>query len=130
MRPQTGVPRYVTAVAQSDVADGWRDHRVDGVTARERGLPGKPAPDTFLAAAADLGVDRSAAVVFEDALAGVQAGLAAHTALAALGLSAVIASAPTDLSADSAPRKYGNRNPEPENDAPRTCHISLLPCYV
>lgn len=50
------------------------DHRVDGVTARERGLPGKPAPDTFLAAAADLGVDRSVAVVFEDALAGVQAG--------------------------------------------------------
>ena len=25
-----GVPRYVTAVAQSDVADGWRDRRVDG----------------------------------------------------------------------------------------------------
>lgn len=50
------------------------DHRVDGVTARERGLPGKPAPDTFLAAAADLEVDRSVAVVFEDALAGVQAG--------------------------------------------------------
>ncbi|MBC3191968.1 beta-phosphoglucomutase family hydrolase [Pseudonocardia sp. C8] len=52
------------------------DHRVDGATARERGLPGKPAPDTFLAAAADLGVDRSAAVVFEDALAGVEAGRA------------------------------------------------------
>ncbi len=50
------------------------DHRVDGVTAKQRGLPGKPAPDTFLAAAADLGVDRSQAVVFEDALAGVQAG--------------------------------------------------------
>ncbi|WP_224388030.1 beta-phosphoglucomutase family hydrolase [Pseudonocardia sp. ICBG1293] len=54
--------------------DAFIDHRVDGVTARERGLPGKPAPDTFLTAAADLGVDRSAAVVFEDALAGVQAG--------------------------------------------------------
>ncbi|MEQ3549292.1 beta-phosphoglucomutase family hydrolase [Pseudonocardia nematodicida] len=52
------------------------DHRVDGVTARERGLPGKPAPDTFLAAAADLDVAKSAAVVFEDALAGVQAGRA------------------------------------------------------
>jgi beta-phosphoglucomutase family hydrolase len=52
------------------------DHRVDGVTAKERGLPGKPAPDTFLAAAADLGVDRSEAVVFEDALAGVVAGKA------------------------------------------------------
>jgi beta-phosphoglucomutase family hydrolase len=56
--------------------DGLIDHRVDGVTARERGLPGKPAPDTFLAAAADLGVDRSEAVVFEDALAGVESGKA------------------------------------------------------
>jgi HAD superfamily hydrolase (TIGR01509 family) len=52
------------------------DHRVDGVTAKQRGLPGKPAPDTFLAAAADLGVDKSQAVVFEDALAGVAAGRA------------------------------------------------------
>ena len=52
------------------------DHRVDGVSARERNLPGKPAPDTFLAAAADLGVDKKEAVVFEDALAGVEAGRA------------------------------------------------------
>ncbi|MBC8090864.1 MAG: beta-phosphoglucomutase family hydrolase [Pseudonocardia sp.] len=52
------------------------DHRVDGVTAKERGLPGKPAPDTFLAAAADLGVDKADAVVFEDALAGVESGKA------------------------------------------------------
>lgn len=50
--------------------------RVDGVTARERMLAGKPAPDTFLAAAADLGVQPAAAVVFEDALAGVTAGRA------------------------------------------------------
>lgn len=61
-----------------DVADLARyiDHRVDGVTARDRGLPGKPAPDTFLAAAADLGVDRQDAVVFEDATAGVASGKA------------------------------------------------------
>jgi len=52
------------------------DHRVDGVTAKERGLPGKPAPDTFLAAAADLGVGKDEAVVFEDALAGVASGRA------------------------------------------------------
>jgi beta-phosphoglucomutase family hydrolase len=52
------------------------DHRVDGVVARERHLPGKPEPDTFLAAAEDLGVPRTAAVVFEDALAGVEAGRA------------------------------------------------------
>jgi HAD superfamily hydrolase (TIGR01509 family) len=50
--------------------------RVDGLTARERSLPGKPAPDTFLAAATDLGVSAAQAVVFEDALAGVQAGRA------------------------------------------------------
>ena len=55
--------------------------RVDGLTARERGLPGKPAPDTFLAAAADLGVEPAQAVVFEDALSGVQAGRAGGFAL-------------------------------------------------
>jgi beta-phosphoglucomutase family hydrolase len=52
------------------------DHRVDGVVAKQRGLAGKPAPDTFLAAAADLGVAKEQAVVFEDALAGVQSGRA------------------------------------------------------
>ncbi|MCW2621610.1 MAG: beta-phosphoglucomutase family hydrolase [Frankiales bacterium] len=50
--------------------------RVDGVTAREEGLRGKPAPDTFLRGAAELGVDPAQACVFEDALAGVQAGRA------------------------------------------------------
>jgi beta-phosphoglucomutase family hydrolase len=52
------------------------DHRVDGVVAKQRGLAGKPAPDTFLAAAADLGVPKEQAVVFEDALAGVESGRA------------------------------------------------------
>ena len=52
------------------------DHRVDGVVAKQRKLPGKPAPDTFLAAAADLDVPKVHAVVFEDALSGVQAGRA------------------------------------------------------
>jgi beta-phosphoglucomutase family hydrolase len=52
------------------------DHRVDGVVAKQRGLPGKPAPDTFLAAAADLGFAKEQAVVFEDALAGVESGRA------------------------------------------------------
>lgn len=50
--------------------------RVDGVVAAERGLRGKPAPDTFLAAAAELGVEPAHAAVFEDALAGVEAGRA------------------------------------------------------
>jgi beta-phosphoglucomutase-like phosphatase (HAD superfamily) len=44
-------------------------------------LPGKPAPDTFLAGRADLGVTAAQAVVFEDALSGVQAGRAGGFAL-------------------------------------------------
>ncbi|MFN8584676.1 MAG: beta-phosphoglucomutase family hydrolase [Dehalococcoidia bacterium] len=47
---------------------------VDGLVAAERRLRGKPAPDTFLAAAEALGVPAAQAAVFEDALVGVQAG--------------------------------------------------------
>jgi beta-phosphoglucomutase family hydrolase len=50
--------------------------RIDGVVAAREHLQGKPAPDTFLAAARKLGVDPGAAAVFEDALAGVEAGRA------------------------------------------------------
>ena len=49
---------------------------IDGVVAEREGLAGKPAPDTFLAAARRLGVAPAAAAVFEDALAGVEAGRA------------------------------------------------------
>ena len=52
------------------------DTRVDGVTAAERGLPGKPAPDTFLEAARALGVAPERCMVIEDAVAGVRAGAA------------------------------------------------------
>jgi beta-phosphoglucomutase family hydrolase len=57
------------------------DVRMDGLIAKERGLRGKPAPDTFLAAAEELGVPPGGAAVFEDALAGVEAGRAGHFAL-------------------------------------------------
>ncbi|WP_111652046.1 beta-phosphoglucomutase family hydrolase [Actinoplanes lutulentus] len=50
--------------------------RVDGVVARELGLPGKPAPDTFLYAAKLLNAAPESCVVFEDAQAGVAAGRA------------------------------------------------------
>jgi beta-phosphoglucomutase family hydrolase len=49
---------------------------VDGVVATRKKLSGKPAPDTFLAAARKLGVEPPKAAVFEDAIAGVQAGRA------------------------------------------------------
>ena len=50
------------------------DTRVDAHVAQERGLRGKPEPDTFLEAARMLGVPATEAAVFEDALAGVAAG--------------------------------------------------------
>ncbi|NLE74557.1 MAG: beta-phosphoglucomutase family hydrolase [Actinobacteria bacterium] len=52
------------------------DARVDGNTAAELGLAGKPAPDIFLEAARRLEVDPARAVVVEDSRAGVEAGRA------------------------------------------------------
>jgi beta-phosphoglucomutase family hydrolase len=49
---------------------------VDGLVAQREGLPGKPAPDTFIAGARALGAEPAQSVVFEDALAGVEAGRA------------------------------------------------------
>jgi len=50
--------------------------RIDGIVAEQRGLRGKPAPDTFLAAAEGVGASAAESAVFEDALAGVEAGRA------------------------------------------------------
>jgi beta-phosphoglucomutase family hydrolase len=52
------------------------DERVDASVAAREHLAGKPAPDTYLAAARLLGVTPARAAVFEDALAGVEAGRA------------------------------------------------------
>ena len=49
---------------------------IDGVLAEREHLKGKPAPDTYLAGANALGVSPDGAAVFEDALAGVEAGRA------------------------------------------------------
>jgi beta-phosphoglucomutase family hydrolase len=52
--------------------------RIDGIVTDRKNLRGKPAPDTFLAAAEELEVEPGDAAVFEDALAGVEAGRAGH----------------------------------------------------
>jgi beta-phosphoglucomutase family hydrolase len=52
------------------------DQIVDGVVATREHLRGKPAPDTYLAGAKALGVEPRQAAVYEDALAGVEAGRA------------------------------------------------------
>ncbi|MEV6099064.1 beta-phosphoglucomutase family hydrolase [Nocardia sp. NPDC051981] len=64
------------AVLAATGLDRYAEIRIDGNTFEERGLPGKPAPDGFLAGAGALGVDPRATAVFEDAVAGVEAGRA------------------------------------------------------
>lgn len=103
---QHGVRRYETTV---DLIHALRDHgvrtglisssrnavqvlmaadaldlfesKVDGIDAARRGLPGKPDPAVFVAAAADLGATPDRTVVVEDAVSGVQAGRAGDFAL-------------------------------------------------
>ncbi|WP_460713341.1 HAD family hydrolase [Nocardioides dilutus] len=54
---------------------------VSGSVAKQRGLPGKPAPDTFVYAAEVLGATPATSVVLEDAVSGVRAGRAGGFAL-------------------------------------------------
>lgn len=56
--------------------DGLFQVRVDGLTLAEQNIPGKPAPDSFLKAAAMLGASPARSVVVEDAISGVAAGRA------------------------------------------------------
>lgn len=55
---------------------GLFEQVVDGEFGEQEGLRGKPAPDFFLACARELAIAPPEAAVFEDALAGVQAGRA------------------------------------------------------
>ncbi len=57
------------------------DTRVDGVGSAELGFAGKPAPDAFLEAARRLDARPDRAVVVEDAVSGVRAGLSGGFAL-------------------------------------------------
>jgi beta-phosphoglucomutase family hydrolase len=62
-------------LAAAGLADRFRTV-VSGTVAHELGLPGKPAPDTFLHAAQVLGATADRSVVLEDAVSGVRAGAA------------------------------------------------------
>jgi len=100
LEPYEGSVRYVRAAAAAGLrravvsasancctaleAAGLTDLfevRIDAARATRDHLRGKPAPDTFLAAARALDVDPAEAAVFEDALAGVAAGRAGHFGL-------------------------------------------------
>lgn len=66
--------RNASAILESAGLSGYFSVVVDGNLAASLELQGKPAPDTFLAAASRLGVEPSRSVVIEDAVAGVLAG--------------------------------------------------------
>ncbi|WP_438306124.1 HAD family hydrolase [Streptomyces sp. HUAS TT11] len=66
--------QVLRAADAESLFDAW----VDGLVAAKRGLRGKPYPDMFLAAARDLGQRPSECAVFEDALAGMDAGRSGH----------------------------------------------------
>jgi beta-phosphoglucomutase family hydrolase len=70
--------KHCKEVLESAGIESLFDARVDGVIAEAEHLAGKPAPDTFLAAADAIGVEPPEAAVFEDAIAGVDAGRAGH----------------------------------------------------
>jgi beta-phosphoglucomutase family hydrolase len=68
--------RNCREVLQAARLDHLFDARIDGRDAATLGLPGKPAPDTFLEATRRLGTSPERTVVIEDAIAGVAAGRA------------------------------------------------------
>ena len=55
--------------------------RIDGLVSAEKNYKGKPAPDIFVKAAENLGIDPSESLIVEDALAGVEAGRNGHFGL-------------------------------------------------
>jgi beta-phosphoglucomutase family hydrolase len=97
VQPYEGSVRYVHAVIEAGLRravvssstntrdvlkaagiDDLFDHIIDGVVTEREHLKGKPAPDTYLAGARAVGVEPHEAAVFEDALAGVEAGRAGN----------------------------------------------------
>lgn len=65
-----------TEVLKAAKLDGLFDGQVDGNVAESEHLKGKPAPDTYLRAALMVGAHAGQTAVYEDALAGVEAGRA------------------------------------------------------
>jgi len=68
--------RHCSEVLRAARLQGLFDAQVDGNVAHEKGLAGKPAPDTYLEAARMLSTTAPHSAVYEDALAGVEAGRA------------------------------------------------------
>jgi beta-phosphoglucomutase family hydrolase len=70
-----------TAVLKAAKLNTFFKVRVDGHVIHAQHLAGKPAPDTYLLAAKLLRVEPARAVVIEDAISGVQAGVSGNFGL-------------------------------------------------
>ena len=73
--------RHCSQVLKAAGLTGRFDVQVDGNTGGALHLHGKPEPDTYLEAARELAARPEAAAVYEDALAGVEAGRAGRFGL-------------------------------------------------
>lgn len=73
--------KHTTDVLRAARLDDLFDAQVDGIVAQREHLQGKPAPDTYLRAAQLLGAGARDAAIYEDALAGVEAGRNGHFGL-------------------------------------------------
>jgi beta-phosphoglucomutase family hydrolase len=73
--------RNCTEVLRAARLEGLFDAQVDGIVAQAARLAGKPAPDSYLEAARMLNATPSGSAVYEDALAGVEAGRAGNFGL-------------------------------------------------
>ena len=70
--------KHTTLVLEAAHLDHLFDAQMDGIVAEREHLQGKPNPDTYLKAAEMLHTEAHNAAVYEDALAGVEAGKAGH----------------------------------------------------
>lgn len=66
--------RNASQVLDSAGVTGLFDVIVDGRDLETKGIPGKPAPDIFLEATWELGVEPARAIIVEDAISGIRAG--------------------------------------------------------
>jgi beta-phosphoglucomutase family hydrolase len=73
--------KHTTDVLKAAHLQKLFDAQVDGIVAEKDHLKGKPHPDTYLKAAEELGTKAADAAVYEDALAGVEAGKAGRFGL-------------------------------------------------
>lgn len=82
---ENNIPRTIATMSEKDNVDfyieefnlaKWFD--IDKIVYSDGTIPGKPAPDIFLKAAKNIGIQPSNCIVFEDAISGIEAAKRAN----------------------------------------------------